>query len=63
MYTKTACVEKKSLYFGHVFYKKILLIKITVVVYYPIGMYICINPWDSPLAKYTTWGACILPQD
>ena len=38
------------------FYKKILLIKITVVVHHPMGVYICINPRDSPLAKYTAWG-------
>ena len=44
------------MYFGHVFYKKILLIKITVTVYHPIGLYIGINPWDSPLAKYMTCG-------
>ena len=52
-YLKSACVEKKSRYFAMFFYKKILLIKITVVVHHPIGVYICINPWDSPLAKYT----------
>ena len=57
MYTKTACVEKKNWYFCHVFYKKILLIKITVTVYHPTGTYIGINPWDSPLlAKYMTCG-------
>ena len=55
-YLKSACVEKKSWYFAMFFYKKILLIKITVVVHHPIGVYICINPWDSPLAKYTAWG-------
>ena len=55
-YLKSACVEKKSWYFDQFFYKKILIIKITVAVYHPIGMYICTNPWDIPLAKYTPCG-------
>ena len=56
IYLKSACVEKKSWYFGYVIYKKILLIKITVTVYHPIGSYIDINPWDSPFTKYMTCG-------
>ena len=55
-YLKSACVEKKSWYFGGVFYTKILPVKITVAICHPVGMYICINPWDSPLAKYTPCG-------
>ena len=56
IYLKSGCVEKKSWYFGYVIYKKILLIKITVAVYHPMGTYIGINPWDCPLAKYMTSG-------
>ena len=39
MYTKTACVEKKFVFWSF-FYKKILLIKIIVTVYHLIGSYI-----------------------